>query len=110
MAKGHDCRGGFSRAHAGKDRRYTIAVHAEIVKSLRKRDYAVEMITLYPILKLPRLVARVGAPLEHRDDDDLDWNRRGSEPCHILNRLAVFRVAIFYYKDKNPARPRSKVK
>ncbi len=35
----------------------------------------IELITLYPILKFPRLVANVGAPLEHRNYNDLNWNR-----------------------------------
>ena len=42
----------------------------------RERNHPVEMLALHPELILARRVARIVAALEHRDHDDLDWNRR----------------------------------
>ena len=56
-------------------RALALAIHAQIVITLRERDDAIKMITLDPVLKFARLVARIGAAFEHCDDDDFDGNR-----------------------------------
>ena len=44
---------------------------------MRERETLVEFLSLAPQLKLAGVIARVVADLEHRHDDDLDFDRRG---------------------------------
>jgi hypothetical protein len=45
------------------------------VETLWKRDDAIQMVSLDPILKFPWLVAGIGSPLEHGNDDDFHGDR-----------------------------------
>jgi len=40
-----------------------------------ERKHAVQVVALYPILQLTRLVASIGADFEHGNDHYLDFNR-----------------------------------
>jgi len=60
---------------AGQHGHLALAVHADCVISGWERVDAVEVVALYPILQLARLVAGVGAYFKHGHHDDLHLNR-----------------------------------
>ena len=57
-------------------REHAVRVHPQIAPAVRKRVHPVESFALHPVLQLARLIAGVGAALEHGDHHDFHFHRR----------------------------------
>ncbi len=75
QAERHDAGGSPRRSNSGDNPEHAVTVHAQVVLALRKREHTIELVALHPILKLAGPVARVGATLEHCDDDHFHGHR-----------------------------------